>query len=62
MSPLEPNNQTTESSGHCNTVAAQKKDLKPAFMSMIKVLKEEITESPRKPMKTQTVGARFFKV
>jgi hypothetical protein len=30
-------------------------------MNMIEVLKEEINKSPKKPMKTQTVGARFSK-
>ena len=62
MSPLESRNQTTAGPGYCNTVEVQKKDLQPAFVNMIEVRKEEINKSLKKPMKTQTVGARLFKV
>lgn len=47
MSPLEPGNPITSGFEKCNTAEAQNKDLKVPFVSMIKVLKGEISK-PRK--------------
>lgn len=58
MSPLEPRNTTTVGPEYCNRDEAQEKDLKIAFMNMIKVLKEEINKFPKEIHKTQTNTGR----
>ena len=51
MSPLEPNHPTTAALGNCKPTEAQEKDIKIAFMSMIKKMKYPLKTS----MKTQTL-------
>lgn len=55
VASLQSSNPATVGSEKCNTVKAQDKDFKMAFMNMLAVLKEEMDNPSKKSMNTETV-------